>query len=41
MKGYQQVRIFNALHPDKTICAGGELGEILIMFNQITIIFDS
>lgn len=25
MKGYQQVRIFNALHPDKTICAGGEL----------------
>ena len=41
MKGYKQVRVFNALHPDKNICAGGELGEILMKFNQITIIFDS
>ena len=29
MKGYREVSAFNAIHPDKNICAGGELGEIL------------
>ena len=41
MKGYQEVRVYNAIHPDKNICAGGELGEILRELNQIMIIFES
>ena len=35
MKGYREVRVFNALHPDKNICAGGELGEILNFFRLV------
>ena len=37
MKYLDEIRIHNGLHPDKTMCAGGEYGNVFFVFLQLLI----